>query len=318
MNYFKKNILAPLKQQVKLKINNNNEKKLSEITSCISSLYFQYSREDGSHMVSPIRLLEGGEIYGYSHPNEHKWEIDQGELRFLAKDGRISTAFGKPFIEDGMLTFTGEFLLRPQLKIKHKVKQINFTLDSLGPNPSVTKYAMRDLIKQFDWDIGDHTYGKPKVLEPKMAALKIGKFCSIAGGVTIILGNHNTNTATTYPFTTLRKYWPGARRDALKDHHTNGDIVIGNDVWIGNDATIMSGVTIGDGAVIAANSVVTKDVKPYAIVGGTPAKLLRMRHNEKVVSELLKIRWWEWSDDIIDERIKFLLSDIDDFINRFK
>ncbi|HCX5190053.1 TPA: CatB-related O-acetyltransferase [Escherichia coli] len=284
----------------------------------ISSLYFQYSREDGSYMVSPIRLLESGEIYGHSHPNEDAWAIDQGELRFLTKDGRISTAFGKPFLEDGMLTFTGDFLLRPQLKIKHKIKQIDFTLESLDTNPLITKNALKDLIKQFKWDIGDHTYGKPKVLEPKMAGLKIGKFCSIAGGVTLILGNHNTNTATTYPFTALRKYWPGARRDAVEDHHSNGDIIIGNDVWIGNDATIMSGITIGDGAVIAANSVVTKDVKPYAIVGGTPAKLLRMRHDEEVVSELLQIKWWEWSDEIIDERIKFLLSDINEFIARFK
>lgn len=295
-----------------------NESHIEILMDGISSLSFQMSRIDGSCLIFPLRLLEGGEIYGHSSANEYTWKIQDGELFFYAKDGRVSTAFGKPFLENDKLTFTGDFLLRPQLNIKHKIQEIDFTRDSLDINPMLTHVAFQEEIKRFGWEIGAHSYGKPRVLESRMAGLKIGKFCSMAAGVTLILGNHVTNTATTYPFTALRKYWPGARRDAIEDHQTNGDIVIGNDVWIGSGVTIMSGVTIGDGSVIAANSVVTKDVQPYSIVGGTPAKLLRMRHSSEVIEELINIKWWNWSDELIDERIKYLLSDVNEFVTRFK
>lgn len=286
--------------------------------SNISSMHFQLSRIDGTSIVTPIRLLEDGTIYGHSHDNEYSWKIDNGELSFITKDGRVSTIFGKPFMEDNKLTFVGNYLLRPQLNIVHKFQQIDFSWDSLGEFPATTTKALKDSIQKYGWDIGEHTYGVPKVLEAGMAGLKIGRFCSIAAGTTLILANHNINTVTTFPFTSLKKYWPGARRDNIQDHHTNGDIIIGNDVWIGSNSTIMSGVTIGDGAVIAANSVVTKDVSPYSIVGGTPARLLRMRHDEKVVEDLLEIKWWNWSDEIIDERIKHLLSDVNEFIKKYK
>ncbi|WP_162757094.1 CatB-related O-acetyltransferase [Escherichia coli] len=269
-------------------------------------------------MVSPIRLLADGTIYGHSNDNEYSWKIENGELNFLTKDGRVSTKFSSPFLEDNKITFIGDFLLRPNLNIKHKIKQIDFSRETLGEYPANTKKALKDLAGKYKWKIGEHTYGIPKVFEAGMAHLEIGKFCSLASGTNIILGNHNINTATTYPFTSLKKYWPGAIRDNISDHHTNGDIIIGNDVWIGSNATIMSGVKIGDGAVIAANSVVTKSVEPYSIVGGSPAKMLRMRHNASTIEALLKIKWWNWSDEIIDERIKFLLSDVDDFIARFK
>ncbi|MFG0800834.1 CatB-related O-acetyltransferase [Leclercia sp. GLN_9] len=288
------------------------------LISNISSLHFQLSRIDGSYMVSPIRLLDDGSIYGHSNDNEYSWMMVNGVLSFLTKDGRVSTEFSKPFLEDGKLTFVGDFLLRPNLNIKHKIQEIDFSRESLGEYPANTKNALKSLIAKYKWEVGDHTYGIPKIFEAGMAHLEIGKFCSLASGINIILGNHNINTATTYPFTSLKKYWPGAIRDNISDHHTNGDIIIGNDVWIGSNATIMSGVTIGDGAVVAANSVVTKNVEPYSIVGGSPAKLLRMRHSSNTIDALLKIKWWDWSDDIIDERIKYLLSDIDDFINRFK
>jgi acetyltransferase-like isoleucine patch superfamily enzyme len=286
--------------------------------SNISSLYFQLSRIDGSFMVSPIRLLADGTIYGHSNDNEYSWRIENGELNFFTKDGRVSTKFSSPFLEDNKITFIGDFLLRPNLNIKHKIKQIDFSREILGEYPATTTKALKESIQKYKWDIGAHTYGVPKVFEAGMAGLKIGKFCSIAAGTTIILGNHNINTATTYPFSSLKKYWPGARRENIKDHNTNGDVIIGNDVWIGSNATIMSGITIGDGSVIAANSVVTKNVQPYSIVGGSPAKLLRMRHDDAVIEALLKIQWWNWSDEVIDERVNYLLSDINEFVNRFK
>lgn len=299
-------------------MNNSNENKLDDLKSKISSLHFQQSHEDGSSIILPIRLCENGEIYGHSSPNEYTWKIDDGELFFYAKNGQLSTKFGRPFIEEGKLTFIGDFVLHPRITIKNKLQEIDFSLGSINVHSALTKISLQDFIKKLQWEIGDHTYGKPRILEPGMAGLKIGKFCSIAAGVTIILGNHNINTVTTYPFSSLKNFWPGARRDSLRDHHTNGDVVIGNDVWLGFNVTIMSGVTIGDGAVIAANSVVTKDVIPYSIVGGSPAKILRMRHDDSVIEELMKIQWWSWSDEVIDERVRFLLSDVDDFIKRFK
>ena len=87
-----------------------------------------------------------------------------------------------------------------------------------------------------------------------------------------------------------------------------GDIVIGNDVWIGYEAVIMVGVTIGDGAVIGARAVVTKDVPPYTIVGGVPAKPIRRRFPEDVISDLLKIRWWDWPEEKIQMNIQAIQS----------
>lgn len=130
------------------------------------------------------------------------------------------------------------------------------------------------------WGIG--TYGNPKILFKEDANLKIGKFCSIGENVTILLGGeHKIDTISSYPFS------------LKKNRYSKGDVTIGNDVWIGYGATILSGVTIGDGAVIAANAVVTKDVEPYAIVGGVPAKTIKYRFDEKTIQELLEIKWWD-------------------------
>lgn len=295
-----------------------NSLNINYLADNISSLHFQMSREDGSYMIYPIRLLEGGEINGHFNDNEYTWKIYNGELYFYAKDGQASTAFGKPYIEDGMLTFTGSFLLIPEWNIKHKLKQIDFSYDSLDVNPMLTKLTLKDSIQQFRWEVGNHTYGTPLIMESRMAGLKIGKFCSIGPGVTIILGNHITNTATTYPFSSLSLFWPGARRNSIEDHDTKGPVIIGNDVWVGKNATIMSGVRIGDGAVIAANSVVTKDIRPYSIVGGNPAKLLRMRHSDSIIEALLQIKWWNWSDEEIDNSIRYLMSDVNSFVEQFQ
>lgn len=296
--------------------NNNNE--IEILMKRLSSLYFKMSRVDGTYPVYPLRLQENGEIYGHYSSNEYTWSFDKGELFFHDTESNISTAFGKPFIENDRLTFIGDCLVPSFHNIKHKLQEIDYTRESLDVNPDLTKFFLKEKIKYYQWEIGDHSYGKPIVESEDIASLKIGKYCSIGRNVTLTLGNHITHTATTYPFTSLRNYWPGARRDAIADHNTKGEIIIGNDVWIGSNVTILSGVTIGDGAVIAANSVVTKDVAPYAIVGGVPAKLLRMRHDDETISALLDIQWWNWSDEVVDERIKYLLSDVHDFIARFK
>jgi virginiamycin A acetyltransferase len=117
----------------------------------------------------------------------------------------------------------------------------------------------------------------------------IGNFCSIARGTAIQEHNHDADCITTY-FVKYRIFEEKYGIDAI----SKGPVNIGNDVWIGTQSTILTGVTIGDGAIIAANSVVSKDVPPYAIVGGTPAKVLKYRFSEEIIEKLLDIKWWNW------------------------
>lgn len=135
--------------------------------------------------------------------------------------------------------------------------------------PRLTRSFLRNDVEKYGWTIGKHTYGKPRILE-RVSKLSIGNFCSIGENCVISLGNHRLDAVSTYPFSTLKSWWPNAA--GLIDHDSKGDVLIGNDVWIGDGVFIGSGVTIGDGAVIAARSVVTRNVKQYSIVGGSPAK----------------------------------------------
>lgn len=155
--------------------------------------------------------------------------------------------------------------------------------------------------------IGRHSYGDLKVHHwGEAATLKIGAFCSIAGDVRIFLGGeHRTDWVTTFPFSELWEQQAGA---SAGHPHTRGDVIIGNDVWIGNQALILSGVRIGDGAVIGARAVVTKDVPPYAIIAGNPARLVRYRFAPDVVERLTRIAWWNWDDERIGALLPLMLS----------
>lgn len=136
--------------------------------------------------------------------------------------------------------------------------------------------------------------------------MKIGAFCSIAAGaVAVIGGDHRVDWVTTYPFNVL---WPGEAAQIEGHPKSRGDITIGNDVWVGADAMIMSGVTIGDGAVVGARSVVTRDVPPYAIVVGAPAKIVRFRFDSETIKSLLQVRWWDWEDEQIAEAVPLLMA----------
>jgi acetyltransferase-like isoleucine patch superfamily enzyme len=168
-------------------------------------------------------------------------------------------------------------------------------------------------------EVGRHTYGHEQISirhwgEP--ADLRIGSFCSIADRVDVFLGgNHRPDWVTTYPFPAFPERWPDAR-GIEGVPATNGDVVIGNDVWIGSNATIMSGVTVGDGAVIGTDSCVTRDVAPYAIVGGNPARQLRLRFDPETIEKLLAIRWWDWSDERIAANARLLCDgDIERFLD---
>jgi len=133
--------------------------------------------------------------------------------------------------------------------------------------------------------------------------LIIGKFCMIASDVKFIMNgaNHLTDALTTYPFSIFENGWELAME--YRSYPQKGDIIIGNDVWIGYNATIMAGVIIGDGAIIATNSTVVKDVDPYSVVGGNPAKEIKKRFSEETISKLLELKWWNWDIKKITKNI---------------
>ena len=135
--------------------------------------------------------------------------------------------------------------------------------------------------------------------------LIIGKFCSIACGVKFIFNcaNHTLKSLSTYTFPLFFEEWDLPKSEVASTWDNKGDIVIGNDVWIGYDAVIMAGITIGDGAIIGTRAVITKDVEPYSIVGGVPAKEIRKRFAPEVIKRLLELQWWNWSEEKIRREI---------------
>lgn len=142
--------------------------------------------------------------------------------------------------------------------------------------------------------------------------LIIGKFCMIASDVEFIMNgaNHLTDAISTYPFAIFGNGWEGAMEG--KQYPFKGNTEIGNDVWIGHKAVIMPGVKIGDGAVIGSYSVVTKDVAPYTMVGGNPAKEIRQRFSDEQIEKLLQIRWWDWDIEKITRNLSLLTgNDLD-------
>ena len=166
-------------------------------------------------------------------------------------------------------------------------------------------YYTRDKIKHPKVEVGAFTYGLPTIRwligEEKV---KIGKFVSFAANVEILMnGNHPIDTVSCYPFAALKDKWPGA---VGKCPIAKGDVVIGNDVWVGKDVTILSGVTIGDGAVIGAGAVVAKDVEPYGIAVGNPARVARKRFDDETIAMLLEVKWWDWPEEKLQRNAHIL------------
>ena len=193
--------------------------------------------------------------------------------------------------------------------------------DAVFPNEYGTSCYIKNVVTAPNIQIGDYTYYDdpvdPAGFEQNNVLfnypefgdrLIIGKFCSIACGVQFLFNsaNHTKKSLSTYPFPLFFEEWGLDIRDVASAWDNKGDIVIGNDVWIGYEAVILAGVTVGDGAVIGARAVVTKDVPPYTIVGGVPAKPIRKRFSEDLIAALLELRWWDWPE----ERLKANLDAI--------
>ena len=178
-------------------------------------------------------------------------------------------------------------------------------------------FYTKDQLQGEQFSIGEFTYGSPDVRNyDGKTKLTIGKYCSFAAQVAILMGGeHRMDMVTTYPFPEIAEHWPetGAISGMTG---SKGDIIIGNDVWVGYGAIILSGVTIGDGAAIGAGAVVTRDVEPYAIMGGNPAKIIRMRFDRLTVTRLLKLAWWDWPEEKVRKNIQLICSpDIEALLN---
>lgn len=140
--------------------------------------------------------------------------------------------------------------------------------------------------------------------------LKIGRFCSVACGAKFVFtsANHTLRSLSTYTFPIFFEEWGLDVKNITKAWDNKGNIIVGNDVWIGYGAVILSGVTVGDGAIIGARAVVTKDVPPYTIVGGVPARQIRKRFDEETIKKLLTLQWWNWDYEKIRKNIPAIQS----------
>jgi len=172
-----------------------------------------------------------------------------------------------------------------------------------------------------DSTIDAYTYGDFDLHWWGENSVHIGKFCSIGGNAKLYLGgNHKINNVTSYPFSNAHGLDASEIGvDGLLTNTSKGNIIVGSDVWFGDNCVIMSGVTIGHGAVIANSAIVTKDVPPYAIVGGNPAKIIKYRFSEEIIKDLLEIQWWNWSFDKLNSMKPYIYNtDINQFIRMCK
>lgn len=206
--------------------------------------------------------------------------------------------------------------------MKHSIDpRVKYPVTMSDGNPWPHTIFLKNLIDHPNITVGDYTYFNDfrlpvedvrKLLVPYMhigvpEKLTIGKFVQIAHGVQIITSsaNHQMNGFSTYPFAVFGEPWSSSYSPKWPN---KGDTIIGNDVWIGHQSLIMPGITIGDGAIIGSGSVVTKNVPPYTIVGGNPAKMIRKRFDDETIAALLEIKWWDWPIETINKNIHAIVS----------
>ncbi len=173
-------------------------------------------------------------------------------------------------------------------------------------NPSIDRYVK---LSGHKVRIGAYSYGfeDTGVLSwNENIEISIGRFCSVASGLKLYCGgNHRVDWISTFPFGHIHTKYIKVK-PVNGTPSTNGNITIGNDVWIGRDVTILSGITIGDGAIIASNAHVVKDVEPYSIVGGNPAKFIKYRFDDNTIKFLLNLKWWNLRKDEIEKIVPYL------------
>lgn len=197
---------------------------------------------------------------------------------------------------------------------------------------------LSNVIDDPDIQVGEHTYYHDFHNDPRdfvknnilyhfppfyKDTIVIGKYCSLASGTSFVCppANHNLNSLASYPFGIANKYWDlpleYCAPDVIANLSGKGPTIVGNDVWFGYQSLVMPGVKIGDGAVIGTRSVVTKDVEPYTIVGGAPARVIRKRYDDATIEKLLELKWWDMPDDDVKRLIPDLIKgDIDAVVEK--
>lgn len=192
------------------------------------------------------------------------------------------------------------------------------------PNEYKTSCFIKNVITAPNISVGDYTYYDDPVAPldfernnvlfncPEFEdRLMIGKFCSIASGTRFIMGsaNHRISSVSTYPFSVFGGAWTENVPPHLSQLPFKGDTVVGNDVWLGRECVIMPGIHIGDGAIVAAYSVVTRDVEPYTVVGGNPARFLKRRFSQDLIDLLLQLRWWDFPPEELADFLPVLCNE---------
>ena len=217
--------------------------------------------------------------------------------------------------------------------IEEQIKDLGFTHKDFRYIYDNEGYNKEDIIYR-NCRIGRYTYGYQSLLENYPFALTIGRYCSI-NSTARIWNNHPSDYVSTHPFLDCSMFYPREKQEKREEYckkygkyfnnvdyensflRNNPPVIIGNDVWIGANVIILPGVTIGDGSILAAGAVVTKDVEPYAVVGGVPAKVIKFRFDEESIKKFLQIQWWNWSVEEIEDNIE-LFYQPEEFLKNFK
>jgi virginiamycin A acetyltransferase len=271
----------------------------------LTGKFWIYGHKGGRPTTEFFQFIPDGTISGCDHKYERFWAVEDGVLFLLGDKKERTSRFVKVSGDESKMVLEGPHIPNPKIIL---------TLTELGLEwpKGKTQAALASNIRINGWRIGDHTYGVPIFSSITGSDLTIGKYTSIGEGVRVVFSNHRISNVSTYPFKSFN--WPSAPRNS-SDHLSKGPIFIGNDVWIGHNVTILSGVRIGDGAVIGANSLIAKDIPAYAITGGNPAKVIRIRFSDAIVSSLIASRWWDWPNIVVDACLGLILSeDINKFV----